>query len=138
VPRKPVLKKKQTYRQSIFKLITANASDQDAEAVITVHHDAVLVGIDYAISYQFTTTADYAIVELSESGNFQGQTSDQGESLCVVNVQILGTDAVWGAENGNTSAMRVPFRAGDKIYLNSRGTNARALKCFFILHWEEQ
>lgn len=135
MPRKPVLKAKQNYTQTIYKAITCDGNDQDAETNVTVHHDATLKAIHYAVDPAFTTTADFCVIELSESGNYQADTSDNPDSLAVVMSSIVGT-AANSSKNGSIENLNIPFIAGDKIYINSRGTNTRVVKAMFILVWE--
>ena len=130
----------QEYTQyvTVYDHTVGASAEDDAVEVITVHHDAYLMGIELTGMMNFTAADDYYLIELSQSGNFQGWTNDNSDTIMVVMNRAEGTFA-----NGMTSGARtitirtkIFFRAGDKIYINVGGTPAKVVYAAAVLFWQ--
>lgn len=105
---------------------TGTAADEDAVTSVTVHQNAILIGVIGFVKE--TNAAGYANIELSASGNYQLFTTDNPDT-------IMGLHAVAAtAQHQNSIGLCIPFLAGDKIYIN---VNASAHVCdaTFTLYW---
>jgi len=116
---------------------THDGTNEDAITSITVHHDGILVGIQYFCYLNASATDDFVLWEISKSGNMQGFVSDNPDTLAVLGVR----QEVVTTGGGNTSItgftpMTAAFRSGAKIYLNAQGTNLKVSSIVAILHWQ--
>ena len=96
------------------------AASLDAEATVTVHQNAYLMGFELAVGSHDDGDETAIRVELSRSGNEQIEISDNPDTIAIAS--LYGTLATQGAANKSISVQartKIFFRAGDKLYLNA-------------------
>lgn len=124
-----------TYTQHMYVENLMTGADQDDVLNVTVHHDANLVGIHYSISPVLTTAGNICRVELSDSGNFQGQTPDNPNTIFMAVFYAEGAQNIMA--NEWISNISIPFIAGDRIYVNCAGSDQKGVRISITLFWEQ-
>lgn len=124
------------YTQTIADDTAFNGSEQDSLTTVTVHQNAYLMGIQFSGRFAATALAKNGTVELSRSGNYQGNTSDNPDTLMVIQADISGltSGATQMAQNVSIRT-NIFFRAGDKIYLNQFGDTGVGAQKIAVLFW---
>lgn len=125
------------YTQLIYDATACDGAEQDALTSITVHHDSYLVGIAFATRFSTNAANEYCLAELSRSGNFQGQTSDNPDTLAMICCDHSIVTSGGGNMAGNTFIKtKIFFKAGERIYFNQFGTDAVGSQKAAVLYWE--
>lgn len=125
------------YTQHIFATSAGNGAAQDAIESVIVHHDAYLVGINMDVRCSLAANNDYYIVEVSSSGNYQAETSDQPNTMMVqAQHYSLATQGAGAVGKNSFVPTKLFFRAGDRIYINQSATSAKTTQIFVTLYWQ--
>lgn len=129
--------KKMTFTRQIYAHVTSADTIVDAAATITIPTDCFLIGITHSIIHSASATGENATSEISTSGNYQGDVNDQPDSLHVIRSQSIAAANVQ-ALNDSISGLRIPFAAGERIYLNVEHVASRVIRCGGVLHFEQR
>jgi len=112
------------------KLLQANGTfdgtEQDNVAEITVDRDADLLGLFLNADYNATSTGDQMIIEISTNPNYQADSNGTVGQLAVMgNRKVITTSGAHTTALNMAVVLPKPVRmlAGEKIYLNLKGTN---------------
>ena len=126
------------YTQLLTTTHACDGTEEDAVATITVHHDGYLMGVHLASRMGYTTNGEYYNIELSKSGNYQADTSDNPDTLAVqctsFQLATQGASIAWSLSMFRT---KIFFRSGEKIYLNCKGSDGRTINAYATLFWQD-
>lgn len=135
-----VSRKGLTYTRTIFAAASGAETEIDAAASIQVPSDSFLVAITGCLNVTGAADTDYGIAELSTSGNFQGLVNEVADTIMLLwdifkfNVNGMSQGHVALAVSG----IKIPFAAGERIFVNIGKTTLRVVQATFTCHFQER
>lgn len=127
--------KKFTITRTIVASSTGTNAAQDAVQSILGVEDVFIIAINATLNWQTAAANDGGIVELSFSGNYQADTNDNSDSIMIMDTELrlLTSGGNQQSINSNISGIKIPWYAGDKLYVNVNGTD-EVYEARYVLH----
>ncbi len=126
-----------TFTRHIAAEDNAATTEQDSVASTQIPSDAFLIGYVLSASMTFDATNQFGRVEVSTSGNYQGDTTDNGNTIATTMLRSFGT-SMESSSSHAMSGMRIPFAAGERVHVNTAHTASKGLRFQVTLHFEQR
>lgn len=130
----------QTFTRLLYASDDGATETVDSAATVQLPSDCFLIGVEHVHEFVSSGNNEEYISEVSTSGNFQGSTNGNSDTIHVIasRTREVTTGMYNTAVIDSLTGIRIPFAAGERIHLNMYHTASKTLVVRAVLHFEQR